>query len=81
MIALGGNALGNTLPEQMQAKTIYSTINKEELKKLVKQEKITYILYEEGMEYEQQYCREETIASVYKLVYETEDGRIRIYET
>ena len=26
-------------------------------------------------------CREETIASVYKLVYETEDGRIRIYET
>lgn len=64
-----------------QAKTIYSTINKEELKKLVKQEKITYILYEEGMEYEQQYCREETIASVYKLVYETEDGRIRIYET
>ena len=38
-------------------------------------------LYEEGMEYEQQYCREETIASVYKLVYETEDGRIRIYET
>lgn len=64
-----------------QAKTIYSTINKEELKKLVKQEKLTYILYEEGMEYEQQYCREETIASVYKLVYETEDGRIRIYET
>lgn len=64
-----------------QAKTIYSTINKAELKKLVKQEKITYILYEEGMEYEQQYCREETIASVYKLVYETEDGRIRIYET
>lgn len=64
-----------------QAKTIYSTISKEELKKLVKQEKITYILYEEGMEYEQQYCREETIASVYKLVYETEDGRIRIYET
>ena len=59
----------------------YGTINKEELKKLVKQEKITYILYEEGMEYEQQYCREETIASVYKLVYETEDGRIRIYET
>ena len=48
---------------------------------LIKQEKITYILYEEGMEYEQQYCREETIASVYKLVYETEDGRIRIYET
>ena len=62
-------------------KTLDEEEYKEELKKLVKQEKITYILYEEGMEYEQQYCREETIASVYKLVYETEDGRIRIYET
>ena len=64
-----------------QAKTIYSSTDAEEVKSLVKKEKITYILFEEGMEYEQQYCREETIASVFKLVYETEDGRIRIYET
>ncbi len=64
-----------------QAKTIYSSTDAEEVKSLVKKEKITYILFEEGMEYEQQYCREETITSVFKLVYETEDGRIRIYET
>lgn len=64
-----------------QAETIYSTTDAEELKKLVKQEKITYILFEEGMEYEQHYCREDTIASTFSLVYETEDGRIRIYET
>ena len=52
------------------------------IRKLETEEKQnTKKLYEEGMEYEQQYCREETIASVYKLVYETEDGRIRIYET
>lgn len=63
------------------AKTIYSTTDQEELKKLVKQEKITYILFEEDMEYEQQSCREDTIASAFNLVYETEDGRIRIYET
>ncbi|MBU5479632.1 hypothetical protein [Blautia sp. MSJ-19] len=64
-----------------QAKTIYSTEDAEELRRLVRQEKITYILFEEGMEYEQEYCREETIAGTYRLVYETEDGRIRIYET
>ena len=64
-----------------QAKMIYSSTDAEEVKSLVKKEKITYILFEEGMEYEQQYCREDTIASVFKLAYETEDGRIRIYET
>ena len=64
-----------------QAKIIYSSADAEEVKSLVKKEKITYILFEEGMEYEQQYCREDTIASAFKLVYETEDGRIRIYET
>ena len=64
-----------------QAKIIYSSTDTEEIKKLVKQEKITYVLFEEGMEYEQETCREDTIASAFKLVYETEDGRIRIYET
>ena len=42
---------------------------------------ITYILYEDGMQYEQEACREDTIASAFTLVYESEDGRIRIYET
>ena len=50
----------------------------ETLKKTVQQEKITYILFEEGSEFEQQECREETIAAAYEKVYETQDGRIRI---
>ena len=52
-----------------------------QLKATVKQEKITYILFEEDMEFEQQECREETIAAAYEKVYETQDGRIRIYKT
>ena len=48
---------------------------------MVKQERITYILFEEGSEFEQQQCVEDTIAATYEKVYETEDGRIRIYKT
>lgn len=44
-------------------------------------EKITYILFEEDMEFEQQECREDIIRETYPLVYTSEDGRIRIYET
>ena len=51
------------------------------LKAAVKQEKITYILFEEDMEFEQQECREDIIRETYLLVYTSEDGRIRIYET
>ena len=64
-----------------QAVTIYTTTDSEELKRVVKQEKITYILFEEGSEFEQQQCVEDTIAATYEKVYETEDGRIRIYKT
>lgn len=64
-----------------KAKVIYSSADVEEIRKLVKQEKITYVLFEEGMEYETMACREDTIASAFKLIYETEDRRIRIYET
>lgn len=64
-----------------QAVTIYTTMDSGELKKVVKQERITYILFEEGSEFEQQQCVEDTIAATYKKVYETEDGRIRIYKT
>mgnify|MGYP007029434783 CR=1 FL=1 len=63
-----------------QAVTIYTTMDSEELKKVVKQERITYILFEEGSEFEQQ-CVEDRIAATYEKVYETEDGRIRIYKT
>ena len=71
----------DTYDRAAKAKEIYSTTDVEEIKKIVKQEKITYILYEEGMEYEQEACREDTIAGAFTLVYESEDGRIRIYET
>ena len=64
-----------------QAVTIYTTSDSETLKKTVQQEKITYILFEEGSEFEQQECREETLAAAYEKVYETQDGRIRIYKT
>lgn len=64
-----------------QAVTIYTTSDSETLKSTVKQEKITYILFEEGSEFEQQVCQEETIATTYEKVYETQDGRIRIYKT
>ena len=64
-----------------QAVTIYTTTDSEELKNVVKQEKITHILFEEGSEFEQQQCVEDMIAATYEKVYETEDGRIRIYKT
>lgn len=64
-----------------QAVLMYTTDDPEVLKTAVKQEKITYILFEEDMEFEQQECREDIISETYPLVYTSEDGRIRIYET
>lgn len=64
-----------------QAVLIYTTDDPELLKATVKQEKITYILFEEDMEFEQQECREDIIRETYPLVYTSKDGRIRIYET
>lgn len=63
------------------ATEMYTTGDKERLKVLAQQEGITYILYQEGMTFEEKNCREDTIASAYPLVYQSEDGRIRIYET
>ena len=64
-----------------QAVTIYTTSDSELLKNLVKQEKITYILYEEDSQFEGQDCREYVIAENYELVYENPGGSIRIYKT
>ena len=71
----------DTYDRAAKAKEIYNSTDAEAIKNLVKQEKITYVLYEAGMQYEQEACREDTIASAFTLVYESEDGRIRIYET
>ena len=64
-----------------QAVTIYTTDDQNVLKETVKQEKITYILFEDGMSFESQECREDIIRETYPLVYTSEDGRIRTYET
>ena len=64
-----------------QAVMIYTTDDPQVLKTTVKKEKITYILFEEDMEFEQQECREDIIKKTYPLVYKSEDGRIRVYET
>ncbi|MDO4340346.1 MAG: hypothetical protein Q4C91_20025 [Eubacteriales bacterium] len=63
------------------ATEIYTTSDAEQVKRLTEQEGITYILFEEGMEFEQEKCREDIIASCCQMVYRSEDGRIRIYET
>lgn len=63
------------------AKEIYTSRDPERVKSLVQQERITYILFEEGMTFEEETCIETTIKSVYRLAYQSEDGRIRIYET
>ena len=49
--------------------------------KTVEEEQITYILFEEGMKFEEKECREDVIADTYPLVYQSDDGRIRIYGT
>lgn len=63
-----------------RAVEIYTSSDEAQVKKLVEEEGITYILFEEGSEFEQQECREDVIEEIYPLVYCSEDGRIRIYE-
>lgn len=64
-----------------KAVEIYTTDDKEILKQTVKQEGITYILFQENMEFEQRECREDVIARTYPKVYSSQDGSIRVYET
>lgn len=60
---------------------IYTTPYAEEVKSLTQQEGIDYILFQEGMTFEEKTCREDAIAQAYPLVYTSDDGRIRIYQT
>ena len=64
-----------------RAVEIYTTASAQVLKKTVEEEQITYILFEEGMKFEEKECREDVIADTYPLVYQSDDGRIRIYGT
>ena len=63
-----------------KAREIYTSRDKEKVKDLVDQEKITYILFEEGMSFEGEQGIEDTIKEIYPRVYQSEDRRIRIYE-
>ena len=60
---------------------MYTTADPQVLKDTAEAEQITYILYEDGMTYEEKECREDVIAETYPLVYQSDDGRIRIYGT
>lgn len=71
----------DTYDRAENAKEIYTSRDPERVKSLVQQERITYILFEKGMTFEEETCIETTIKSVYRLAYQSEDGRIRIYET
>ena len=64
------------------AKTIYSSTDENTVKKLVKQEKITYILFEDGMTFEETELQRRYDCRGISIWYtRSEDGRIRIYET
>ena len=64
-----------------RAVEIYTSDDPEYVKWLIEEEEISYIVYEEEMTYEQHACREDVIAEICTLVFTTDDGRIRIYES
>ena len=64
-----------------RAVEIYTATDESVLRSVVKEEKITYILFEEGSEFEQKECQEALISQTFEKVYVTEDRRIRIYKT
>ncbi len=71
----------DTFYRSQQGLLIYQTDDEDVLRETVQKEKITYIIYEEGMTYEENDCREDVISAVYPEVYRSDDGRIRIYST
>ena len=71
----------DTYGRAQKAVEIYTSEDPAAVDRLVKEENITYILFEEGMEFEGAVCREDTIRELYTMVYQSDDGRIRIYET
>lgn len=55
---------------------IYSSKDKEKVKKLVKKEGIDYIIYKDGMTYEEHECSDEVIKKIYKCVFEKGDMKV-----
>lgn len=71
----------NTYYRAERAVEIYTSDDTEYVNRLIEEEKISYIVYEDDMTYEQHTCREDIIAEICTLVFTTDDGRIRIYES
>lgn len=69
----------DTSARAQKAIAIYTTTNTEELTEIINKEHINYILYREGMTYEEHSCTDETISQVYPCVYQQDD--IKIYKT
>lgn len=63
------------------AKQLYSSDDLNWIRRTVEEEGITYILYEDDMKIEEQECKEDHIKELYTLVHQSENGRIRVYET
>ena len=59
--------------------TIYTSQDKKEIGKIINKEGISYIYFEDGMEYEGYECSDETIKEMYECVFE--DGDVKIYKT
>lgn len=77
----GWSAGYDTDSRTQKAIEIYREPDGERLRKLVKREEITYIIYEDGMEIEGNPCEETVIREVYPLAYTSADGTLRIYQT
>ncbi|MBR2528440.1 MAG: hypothetical protein IKE58_08230 [Blautia sp.] len=58
---------------------MYTTEESELLRRICTEEGITYIIFEEGMKLDSIPCREDTIRRTYPLVFENEQGSLRIY--
>lgn len=61
------------------AKFIYSTDDAEALRETLHTEGITYVLFVNDLVYDGVYAREDVIASLFPLVYESDDGYYRLY--
>ena len=71
----------DTYGRAAMAKEIYSCQTSETLRNKVEAAGITHILFEQDMKFEETECREDIIAQTYPLIYTSEDGRIRVYDT
>lgn len=63
-----------------KAQIMYGTWDPDELRQTAKEEKIDFIIYEDGMTIDGIEPHEETIRAIYPLVYTSDAGNLRIYK-